>query len=84
MKRQKLATFVRTSVLASSLLLLPITTTLAQTAPPTPETRQMETRDNRDNTGLWGLLGLVGLLGLAGRRREHVRTYTDTHERSKV
>jgi MYXO-CTERM domain-containing protein len=87
MKRTRCATWVRTAVLASSLLLLPITTaTFAQTATPTPETRQMDTRDTRDNTGLWGLVGLAGLLGLAGLRRrpEHVRTYTDPRERSKL
>lgn len=76
-----------TSILASSLLLLPITTTtFAQTATPAPETTQMETRDNDDNTGLWGLLGLTGLLGLAGLRRrpEHGRAYADPRERNRV
>ena len=49
--------FMGTSILASSLLLLPITTTTyAQTATSAPETTQMETSDNDDNTGLWGLL----------------------------
>jgi hypothetical protein len=74
------------SLLASSVLLLPLTTaTVAQTPAPTPETRQMDTRDEDDNTGLWGLLGLTDLLGLAGRRRpEHVRSYTESRERSTV
>jgi MYXO-CTERM domain-containing protein len=86
MKKIKVSTCVSASLLASSLLLFPITTTtFAQTTAPTPETRQIETRDERDNTGLWGLLGLVGLLGLAGRRRpEHVRAYTEQRERNKV
>ena len=87
MKKTRIATFVGTSVLALSLLLLPITTTtFAQTATPTPETGQMEMRDDGDNTGLWGLLGLIGLLGLAGLRRrpEHVRTHADTRERNRV
>ena len=79
--------FMGTSILASSLLLLPITTTTyAQTATSAPETTQMETSDNDDNTGLWGLLGLTGLLGLAGLRRrpEHGRTAADPRERNRV
>ena len=80
-----------TSVLASSLLLLPVATTFAQTATPPPETRppetrRVDTRDDHDKTGLWGLLGLTGLLGLAGLRRrdESGRTYTDPRERSRT
>jgi MYXO-CTERM domain-containing protein len=86
-KKTRFSILVGTSMLASSLLLLPLTTaTFAQTTAPTPETRRMETRDERDNTGLWGLLGLTGLLGLAGLRRrpEHVRTSTDPRERSRL
>ena len=87
MKKTRFSTWVGTSVLASSLLLLPVATTFAQTATPAPGTQRVETRDDNDNTGLWGLLGLTGLLGLAGLRRRHdepVRTYTDPRERSKV
>jgi MYXO-CTERM domain-containing protein len=79
-----------TGVLASSVL-LPVTTTLTQTATPPPETqppniRQVDTRDERDHTCLWGLLGLTGLLGLAGlrRRQEPVRTATDPRAPSQV
>jgi len=89
MTKTKFSTWVGTSLLASSLLLLP-GTTFAQTTTPTPdtrppETRRVETRDDHDRTGLWGLLGLTGLLGLAGlrRREETVRTYTDPRERSR-
>jgi len=87
MKKTKFSTWVGTGMLASSLLLLPATTSLfAQTANPAPPTRPVETRDHRDNTGLWGLLGLAGLLGLTGlgRRSENVRAYTDPRERNKV
>ncbi len=73
--------FMGTSILASSLLLLPITTTTyAQTATSVPETTQMETSDNDDNTGLWGLLGLAGLR----RRPEHGRTAADPREQNRV
>jgi MYXO-CTERM domain-containing protein len=78
-------------MLASSLLLLPVATTFAQTATPPPETRppdiqRVETRTEHDRTGLWGLLGLAGLLGLTGSRRrdEPVRTYTDPRERTRT
>ena len=91
MRKTKCSTWVGTSLLASSLLLLPVATTFAQTATPPPETRppeirHVETRTDHDRTGLWGLLGLAGLLGLTGLRRrdEPVRTYTDPRERSKV
>jgi MYXO-CTERM domain-containing protein len=91
MTKTTFSTWVGTSLLASSLLLLPVATTFAQTATPPPETRppeirHVETRADHDKTGLWGLLGLVGLLGLAGLRRrdETVRAYTDPRERSKV
>lgn len=87
MKKTKFSTFVASSLLASSLLLLPITTsTFAQTTAPTPGASRVETNDtDDDNTGLWGLLGLVGLLGLAGLRRpDRARVYTDPRERSKV
>jgi MYXO-CTERM domain-containing protein len=84
MKKTKFSTFVASSILALSLLLLPITTsTFAQTTAPTPEASRVETSDTDDNTGLWGLLGLVGLLGLAGLRRP-ARVYTDPRERSRV
>jgi MYXO-CTERM domain-containing protein len=93
MTKTKFSTWVGTSLLASSLLLLPVTTTFAQTATPTPdtrppETRYVETRTDHDRTGLWGLLGLVGLLGLAGLRRrdepDRVGTYTNPRERSRT
>ena len=91
MTKTKCSTWVGTSLLASSLLLLPVTTTFAQTPTPPPETRppdiqRVETRTDHDRTGLWGLLGLVGLLGLAGLRRrdETVHTYTDPRERSRT
>jgi hypothetical protein len=88
MKKTRFSTFVSASVLASSLLLLPITTsTFGQTTAPPPEPRRMETVVERDNTGLWGLLGLAGLIGLAGLRRrpehEPVRAYTDPRDRSE-
>ena len=89
MRKTKFSTWVRTSLLASSLLLLPVATpTFAHTTTPTapPETRRVETRTEPDRTGLWGLLGLAGLVGLTGlgRRREEVRSYTDPRERSQV
>jgi MYXO-CTERM domain-containing protein len=86
MKQTKFLAFVGASMLASSMLFLPITATFAQTPSPRPETRQMDTADDDDNTGLWGLLGLAGLIGLAGLRwrPEHVRAYTDPRDRSKV
>ena len=90
MTKTKCSTWVGTSLLASSLLLLPVATPFAQTPVPPPETRPPETRlveprADRDRTGLWGLLGLAGLLGLTGLgRREHVRTSTDSRERSRV
>jgi MYXO-CTERM domain-containing protein len=93
MTKTKFSTWVGTSLLTSSLLLLPgATPTFAQTVPPPsetrpPATRQVETRDEGDKTGLWGLLGLAGLLGLTGlgrRRAEDVRVYTDPHERSRT
>jgi MYXO-CTERM domain-containing protein len=91
MHKTRLSTWVGMGLLASSVLLLPVATTLAQTATPPPETRPpetrfVETRDDHGKTGLWGLLGLTGLLGLAGLRRrpETVRTYPDPRDRSKV
>jgi hypothetical protein len=62
MIQTRFSTWVGTSLLASSLLLLPVATTFAQTATPPPETRPPETRrvdrpDDHDKTGLWGLLG---------------------------
>jgi hypothetical protein len=69
MTKTKFSTWVGTSLLASSLLLLPVATPFAQTATPTPDTRPPETRyaDTRadhDRTGLWGLLGLAACSGL--------------------
>jgi len=86
MHKPKLSTWVGTSLLASSMLLLPVATAVAQTATPPPEIRFVETRDDHGKTGLWGLLGLTGLLGLAGLRRrpETVRTATDPRDRSQV
>jgi MYXO-CTERM domain-containing protein len=87
MKKTTFSTWVGTGMLASSLLLFPITTpTFAQTPAPTPDTRPVETRVVHDHTGLWGLLGLAGLLGLTGlgRRRDDVRVYTDPRARSKA
>jgi MYXO-CTERM domain-containing protein len=89
MRKTKFSTWVGTSLLASSLLLLPVATpTFAQTSTPTspPETRRVETRVEHDRTGLWGLLGLAGLFGLAGlrRREKPVRagTYDNPRDRS--
>lgn len=80
MKWDKVLTWTRASVLACSLLLLPIATPpFAQTttpAPDPPRVEQVETQADRDYTGLWGLLGLLGLAGLA-RRRRTVGVYTD-------
>ena len=84
MKRTQVLTCARASVLALSLLVLPITTPLsAQTTTPTPTTPRVETRVEtqveRDYTGLWGLLGLLGLAGLMrSRRPDTVHTYTAT------
>ena len=73
MQQPRLAPWIATRVLASSLFLLPLTTApFAQTTTPPPEPRRVETRVERDYTGLWGLLGLLGLAGLAGRRRPDV------------
>ena len=85
MQCANVSTTVRASVLALSLLLLPLTTpTFAQTTQPPPQTQRMEVDDD-DNTGLWGLLGLVGLLGLAGLRRPSVKVGAyDARERSKT
>ena len=78
MKWTKILPYVCASVLAGSLLVLPITAPLsAQTTAPAPEPTRVETRLYRDYTGLWGLLGLLGLAGLAGRRRpDTVQMYT--------
>ena len=84
MKQAKVWQCARASVLALSLLVLPITTPLsAQTTTPAPTTpreeTRVETREERDSTGLWGLLGLLGLAGLIrSRRPDTVRTYTAT------
>ena len=83
MKRVKMFTWARASVLALSLFVLPLTAPLsAQTPTPAPtpprgETR-VETRVERDYTGLWGLLGLLGLAGLARRRRPDAVHVYDT------
>ena len=42
MHKPKLSTWVGTSLLASSMLLLPVATAVAQTATPPPETRPPE------------------------------------------
>jgi MYXO-CTERM domain-containing protein len=87
MKSARFSPWLRASVLAASLLLLPMTTpTFAQTPAPTPDRPRVETRVEPDRTGLWGLLGLAGLLGLTGRRRrpDNVGVYTDTRAHSKV
>jgi hypothetical protein len=86
MKKTHFSIFVAMSVLALSMLLLPITTaTFAQTTAPTPKVRQVETHDTRDNTGVWALLGVTGLVGLAVLRRPAlVRVYIDRRERSKI
>ncbi len=89
MKHAHWSTTVRAVVLASSLLLLPLTMpTFAQMrdTTPAPTTQVVETRHETDNRGLWGLLGLAGLAGLISRRRhvESVRSYDAPHERSKV
>ena len=83
MKRAKVFTCARASVLALSLLVLPVTTPLsAQTPTPAPMTpraeTRVETRVERDYTGLWGLLGLLGLAGLARRRRPDVVQVANT------
>jgi MYXO-CTERM domain-containing protein len=74
MKCANVSKTVRVGVLALSLFLFPLATTIfAQTTSPTPEAPRVETRaDDDDNTGLWGLLGLAGLFGLAGLRRRPV------------
>ena len=87
MKNARFSPWLQASVLAASLLLLPMTTpTFAQTPAPTPDRTRVETRVEPDRTGLWGLFGLVGLLGLTGLRRrpETVGVYTDTRPHSKV
>jgi MYXO-CTERM domain-containing protein len=87
MTKTRFSTVVGMGLLASSLFLLPMTTsTFAQTTPPPPQTRVVETRTEPDRTGLWGLLGLAGLLGLTGRKRrtDTVRSDTDARERSRV
>jgi len=74
MKGANVSKTVQAGVLALSLCLFPLTTTVfAQTTSPTPEAPRVETRaDDDNNAGLWGLLGLVGLVGLAGLRRRPV------------
>ena len=95
MKCSTCATCARTSVLALSVLLLPLATpTFAQPATSTPATRSVDTRAERDRTDLWELLGLAGLWGLMGRRcpdtvqiydmRARRRTCTDPHAPWKV
>ena len=89
MRPTRWSTIIRTSVLASSLLVLPLTLpTFAQMreTTPAPAPQVVETRDHTDNRGLWGLLGLAGLAGLIGRRRhvEPVNSYSTPRERSKV
>lgn len=78
MKITKPLTFICASVLALSLLLLPLSapTFAQQTTPPAP-TATVEVDDDRGDAGLWGLLGLLGLAGLAGRRRRY--TVAETH-----
>jgi|SRR5215475_2343298 len=70
MHKTKLSTWGGTSLLALSMLLLPVATTMAQTTTPPPEprppeTRFVDTRDDRGSTGLGGLLSVTGLLGCA-------------------
>jgi MYXO-CTERM domain-containing protein len=89
MPHTRWSTIVRASVLASSLLVLPLTLpTFAQMreTTPAPTTQVVETRAQTDNRGLWGLLGLAGLAGLIGRRRhvEPVHSYSTPRERSKA
>jgi MYXO-CTERM domain-containing protein len=88
MKNTKPLKFICASVLALSLLLLPLSapTFAQQTTPPAP-TATAEVDDDRGDAGLWGLLGLLGLLGLAGRRRHTVaetRTYAEPATRRSV
>ena len=90
MTKTQFSTWVGSTLLASSVLLLPgAPSTFAQTATSPSVTRPMDTPVEHDTSGLWGLwgvLGLAGLLGLRGVRRRHgdVGTSTNPRERTRM
>ena len=65
----------RPSILATSVLVVPMTSP-ASAQVTTPSTGSQGTtttnydNNRNDNSSLWGLSGLVGLFGLMGRRKE--------------
>jgi MYXO-CTERM domain-containing protein len=88
MQKSSLIKFISAGILATSVLVIPITSPAsAQTSGTgtngtngTTGTTGTTTTTNYDNNkydpGLWGLTGLLGLFGLLGRRKEETHTTT--------
>ena len=82
MKKSSSIAFIRGSILATVVALVPLTSPgTAQVN--TPRTGNQGTgtttttyERNDDNSGLWGLAGLAGLLGFLGRNKEEDRRTT--------
>jgi hypothetical protein len=84
MQQSSLVKFISAGLLATSVLVIPMT---APASAQTSGTRTDGTTgttgittttsyDNNDDRGLWGLSGLLGLFGLLGRRKEENHTTT--------
>ncbi len=85
MQKSSLIKFISAGILATSVLVIPITSPAsAQTSGTgtngTTGSTGSTTTTNYDNKsydpGLWGLTGLLGLFGLLGRRKEEIHTTT--------
>ncbi len=84
MQKSSLVKFISASILATSVLALPMTAPAsAQTSGTgtdgttgTTGTTTTTSYENNYDPGLWGLTGLLGLFGLLGRRKEETRTTT--------
>ncbi len=85
MQKSSLIKFISAGILATSVLIIPMTSPAsAQTSGTgtngTTGTTGTTTTTNYDNNnynpGLWGLTGLLGLFGLLGRRKEEAHTTT--------
>jgi MYXO-CTERM domain-containing protein len=76
MKKLQSIGLISAGILATSAVLIPMTSpasaqTSTTTTPSTTTTqRTYDNNNNNDDRGLWGLAGLAGLLGLLGKRRE--------------
>lgn len=71
---------IASTVLAASLILVPVATASAATDEPmdvAPVAEATETAEGDDDgdEGLWGLAGLLGLIGLAGLKRRKDADY---------